>query len=376
MSTTVRPFSLFLITSALLALAACGSSGTKVCNQTGGCCGGPTACPSQAFLLANTINSQIATYPVIAGSVVGTPTLTPSASASLGMVVMNNQFVYASNPTPLSGGVVEAWTIAVGTGTLTTIPGLSLGISSAAGGMAVDSPFSVLYVADAGKIDALQANASGALTPLANSPFTSGTNLYLTVDPMNRFLFASDDDPPGGVLAFTIDSTGGLVAVPGSPFPATTNLGVNSRPEEITVDASGSYVYTALNATGQVAGFAINATTGALTPVPGSPFAAGSGPLAIATTDRYSGSYLYVANATDGTVSGYSINLANGMLTPVPGSPYPIAAGAFIANGSTFFASTAAGIRVFDINTQTGALTEVSGSPFPGPGATVLAFVP
>ncbi len=137
----------------------------------------------------------------------------------------------------------------------------------------------VLYVADAGKIDALHADATGALTPILGSPFLGGGTLYLTVDPLSRFVFASDDAPPGSVVAFTISSTGALTAVPGSPFPTIPGYVGTTRPSQIVTDATSSFVYTGLMATGQVAAFSVNASTGALTPVPGSPFPAGNNPL-------------------------------------------------------------------------------------------------
>ncbi len=368
---STRAFSLFLIVSGLLALAACGSSGTRVCSQAGGCCVGEVACAEPQFLYANTVNSEIAIFPVSSGGALGTATTTPSAAPSLGMVPLNNQFLFASNPAPLSGGTINAWTINAGTGALTALPSFSLGLFSFAGGLAANPNMQMLYVADAGRIDALKIDATGGLSALPNSPFTSGTNLFLAVDRLHNFLFANDDDPPGSVFAFTIDSTGALTAVPNSPFPATTNLGVNSRPAEIVVDATGSFVYTPLTATGQVAGFSIGAN-GALTPVPGSPFTAGTMPLSIATT----GSFVYVGN--DGSVTGYSITAGSGMLTPLPTSPFAFSSGALAINssGSILYASTAAGVLAFTINPQTGALTSIMGSPFPGPAATVLAFIP
>lgn len=377
MSAVIQKLTIVLIGFALLALGGCGSSGSKVCNLASGCCGNnPAACPIQQFLYANGINGQIATFPVTTGGALGTPTLTPGASISLGMAALNMQFLYASNAMPASGSAIDAWAITPGTGALTTVPNspFSLGVFSLAGGLAIDSAARVLYVADAGRIDALQSDpATGALTALANSPFASGSNVYLTVDPANKFLFAADDDPPGGVFAFTIDSMGNLTPVPNSPFAATTNLGASSQPGEIVVDPTGSFVYTPLTATAQVAGFAITPATGALTPVPGSPFPAGNVPLAITASNNF----VYVSNALDGTVSGYNITAGSGVLTPVPGSPFAIAAGALtIRNGSFLYASTGAGIRVFVITPQTGALSEVNGSPFPGPGATVLAFLP
>ena len=60
-------------------------------------------------------------------------------------------------------------------------------------------------------------------------------------------------------------------------------------------------------------------SNGALTPVPGSPFAAGSGPVSVAVDPT--GKFAYVANVDGSNVSAYSIG-ANGALTPVPGSPF------------------------------------------------------
>src|SRR4029077_10368857 len=63
-------------------------------------------------------------------------------------------------------------------------------------------------------------------------------------------------------------------------FPATT--GQNSRPAQPVVDHSGRYLYVADSNTSQVSGFLING--GALTPMTGSPFAAGSGPSSVAAS--------------------------------------------------------------------------------------------
>ena len=60
-------------------------------------------------------------------------------------------------------------------------------------------------------------------------------------------------------------------------------------------------------------------STGALTPVTGSPFATGNSPYSL-TVDPV-GNFAYVANDQDNTVSAYSIG-SNGALTPVSGSPF------------------------------------------------------
>jgi hypothetical protein len=378
--TSSRLLTIFVSSFALLALAACGGTKNTVCNVAATTSSASTCtcgqCPAQTLLIANGINGQVATYHIQVATALGAPTLTTGSPQSLGMAVLNNAFVYQSNPTIEIGSGINGWSVALPSEALTAIPGspFSLGPLTLAGGLATSPVLPVLYVADSGKIDALQADATGALSPVAGSPFPSGTNLFLTVDPMNSYLFASDDDPPGSVSAFTIDGTSGaLTQVPGSPFATTSNLGSNSQPGQIVVDQTGSFVYTPLTATGQVAGFAITQSSGALTPIPGSPFAAGNGPVAIATTSNM----LYVSNATDGTVSAYSITPGSGVLTPVAGSPFSIAASALTTDGfGILFASTTAGTRVFVIAFPAGALDEAPGSPFPGPAASVLAWLP
>ena len=379
-STSSRGFRIFLAAFALLVLADCGGTKTAVCNFGATHSAASTctceACPAQTFLIANGLNGQVATYDILGATVLGTPTLTAGSPQSLGMAVLNNQFVYQSNPTVEIAGAINGWSLTFPSGTLTAIPGspFALGPLTVASGLAASPVLPVLYVADAGSIDALQADSTGALSPIAGSPFPSGTNLFLTVDPMNSFLFASDDDPPGSVSAFTIDgTTGALTQVPGSPFATTSNLGSNSQPGQIVVDPTGSFVYTVLTATGQVAGFAITPSSGALTPIPGSPFTVGNGPISIATIS----SFIYVSNATDGTVSAYSITPGSGVLAPVTGSPFPIAAGALGTDGfGLLFASTTAGIRVFEIMLPAGTLSEAPGSPYPGPDASVFAWLP
>jgi DNA-binding beta-propeller fold protein YncE len=64
-------------------------------------------------------------------------------------------------------------------------------------------------------------------------------------------------------------------------------------------------------------------------------------------------------NWTDGSISGYSINASSGALTPAPGSPFG-SDGATLAadpSGKYLYVSTSLGIVGWDINSTTGALT-------------------
>jgi 6-phosphogluconolactonase len=379
-----------LVPVVLIALSlslGCGTTQPKVCNlpataSTCTCGSCPAELQAEVYAAAN---DQIAVFPIQASSgALGSPTSSAGPAASPGMAVIQNAYLYASNPQAGSGGSIDAWTINTITGALTAVPGSPFFIAGvsvpaglvAAGNVGPGGPF--LYVADAGKIDALQLldNGTGSLTAVPGSPFTSGTNLYLTVDPANHFVFAADEDPPGSVLAFTINaSTGELTAVPGSPF-AISSSGSAMQLGQITVDPTGSFVYVTIPSTSQIAAFSIAPSSGVLTLASGSPFAAGSGVFAITTFNNSpNNDFLYVSNKTAGTVSGYSINPTTGALSPLAGSPFPIDAAILATDisGGHLYATGASDMMVFSINPSTGALTQI-GSPISFPGATALAY--
>ncbi len=120
------------------------------------------------------------------------------------------------------------------------------------------------------------------------------------------------------VAAFSIDSsTGALTPVVGSPF--TTGNG----PLSVAVDQSGKYLYTANSFDNTISAFAIDAGTGALTSVSGSPFATGAvGGFPFALALDPAGMFLYTANQGSDNISGLSINVTTGALTLISGSPF------------------------------------------------------
>ena len=206
---------------------------------------------------------------------------------------------------------------------------------------------------------------------LSGPPNVLESGFSIVVDPSGGFLYAADDDPPGGIFAFTTGSTGALTAVPNSPFTIPGQTVTNSLP--IGIVDNGTYVYAALSQTNQIAAFSIVSGTGALTAVPGSPFPAGTAPTALIVA----GNFLYAINSSDATLSGYSINPANGALTALSGSPFAIAGVSLATDyfGEYLWIAGSTGIQAFDIDSASGALTVVSGSPFLATGATLLTFV-
>ena len=171
----------------------------------------------------------------------------------------------------------------------------------------------------------------------------------------------------GSVSAYAIDAgTGALSEITGSPFAAGT-LTVS-----VAVDPSGKFAYVVNLLPGGVSAYAIDAATGALSRV-GAPVAAGFNPNAIAVDP--SGRFAYVANFEGDFVSNvfaYTIDAGTGALSEVAGSPY--AAGsdphAVTVDPSGRFVYVASGqsanVSAYAIDAATGALSAISGSPFAG----------
>jgi len=133
--------------------------------------------------------------------------------------------------------------------------------------------------------------------------------------------------------------------------------------------ASPQFVYAAGEGSPNISAFQLNAATGALTVVPGSPFNGRSNPHALAVDPA--GKFLFVANQTANNISVFAINPASGALTEVPNSPFASGSGSspnvltvdptgkflFVANNTSTLNSAAAEIDVYQINSATGALT-------------------
>jgi 6-phosphogluconolactonase (cycloisomerase 2 family) len=191
-----------------------------------------------------------------------------------------------------------------------------------------------------------------------------------------RTVFVSNSGSGGGIESitpFSVNSDGSLV-----PSPV---VAVGDRPEGTAVTPDARFLYVATSQTAGVRGYAIG-SGGALTEVPGSPFASGGiNTTGVAVTP--SGNRLLVTNRGSGagSVAVYDINQATGALTPVAGSPFAVAgledpSGVAIAPGGVraFVAGDVAG-ATFDpvvaglkINQTTGALNQVAGSPFASGG--------
>jgi 6-phosphogluconolactonase len=314
-------------------------------------------------------------------------------------------------------------------------------------GLAISPDGSKLYVVDAYGLDAT-GSAFSATTPgigaLVQFPITPGVGTLGTPvayptcnNPVAVTVVGAGPSPsstnPGsfGSVFVVNDPSGQLVTLIDSV--AASNRGATGS-STVTYPATGA-CFGGVGAQGQVSGYTVN-SDGSLAPSSGSPFAAGVGPVAIASdpTNRFvyvtdfitnqiiaysiagggnlqpltsnpltntgqqpsavvvdpRGQYIYVSDYTQGQVSGYQLtSTANG--TGEPGAPSALAGAAsgqvnpgpaaITVEPSTaryiytanFIDNSVSGLT---IDPNTGATSQVQNSPFNGPNkATAVAAV-
>jgi 6-phosphogluconolactonase (cycloisomerase 2 family) len=134
--------------------------------------------------------------------------------------------------------------------------------------------------------------------------------LDITIAPSGKFLILIQAP---GIHVFAIGAAGDLTPVPGSPISVGNTMSADMDPD-------GKFVYVTAPGENKLWGFSMDATTGALTPLPGMPATLGK----FGTNLDVSRRFVYVPNSNDNTLSVFRIDPATGTLTPVPGSPFPV----------------------------------------------------
>ena len=146
-----------------------------------------------------------------------------------------------------------------------------------------------------------------------------GEKSELTVDaaiPPAPLLTLVANQASNNISAFMINAaTGVLVPVAGSPYPAG-----GTTPGGIAVSSDGAFLYVANQGTNNIPTFTVVPGTGALTPV-GPPVPAGTTPTSVTVSPD--GAFLYAANQGSNDVFAYKINGVSGALATASGSPFP-----------------------------------------------------
>ncbi len=220
------------------------------------------------------------------------------------------------------------------------------------------------------------------IVPTAVNVLASGAYVYVTaydssVTPSAGYVFAfsvappsTATVPPGGVCPASgpippnLLPSGTLCPLPGSPFAA----GV--QPSAIASDAKSSYVYVTDSVRGDVLGYSVSSATGtagALTALSGSPYPAGNDPSGVVVDPTYA--YVYVSNETDATVTAYS--MSSGVLARLVNGSFatglqPVAIGIDPSTNHFLFTVNFLGNTVsdFELSATAGTLLDAQSSPY------------
>ena len=340
--------------------------------------------PVKSEFLYTTALNQIALFNVDATNGTLTPPLGlnagtfPGPNDAEGLVADPQlRFLFVSD---FTGSLVRVFNVSTSNGRLAEVTGSPFPLdASGPRGLVTDAGGKFLFVADfnSNEISVFNIGSSGALTRVTGSPFfvVGGSSpAFLLLHPSGNFLYASNlNSPTGAISAFSINATtGALTQISGSPFPTA---GSSPGPSMMASDPTGKFLYVSLsgtaNANNQVAAFTVNSSTGALTPI-AAPVTVGRDPQGLAVTPD--GKFLFIANFLDNTISAFSIDATSGVLTPITGSPFTANDAPFrvaIDPSGKFLDVTnnvGGNISVFTINSSTnssnGLLSPIAGSPF------------
>jgi 6-phosphogluconolactonase len=248
-----------------------------------------------------------------------------------------------------------------------------------------------LYVPNTGSNDvsAYTIDATtGALTAVAGSPFPADQRPFISAaDPTGKFLVVSNIGPPtlgtpadpARLSVYSINATTGvLTQVAGSPFDLSTPPPPNGTTfiGKPMIHRSGAFGYVGAD-TGLLYGATINATTGELTEIQGNPFNVGAG--LSAGTFNAAGTVLYLPHNTlngpaMGAIAAFTVNAPSGVLAPLASySTGGVAPSIAVLSpaGTVLVApnSGTATVASFRVDTASGTLTAAAGSPFPTGGS-------
>jgi len=213
--------------------------------------------------------------------------------------------------------------------------------------------------------DASHCTSSGhVIVPTAVNVLASGAYIYVTA-------YDSSVSPGAGyIFGFSVGSDGTLTPLSGSPFAA------GIQPSAIASNAAGSYLYATDFASANILAYSIS--SGNLTPLAGSPFPAGNQPSAIVVNPTYN--FAYVANSLDGNVIAYSIS--NGALSRIgtyAAGLQPVAIGIDPSTNRFLYAINFLGNTVagYQLSTTSGTLLNSQFSPYPThANPTAVAAIP
>jgi YD repeat-containing protein len=289
------------------------------------------------------------------------------------------KFLYAANSASNS---ISAYAIDSGTGTLTPVNGSPFAVGSVPKGLAAEPTGKFLYVVNSANVAAYGIDASsGALSLIPGSLFPVGTQASsIAVDPSGKFAYVIGSNE---ITMFAIDSVNGTLAARRSfrsrgAISDGVSMAITSRAAPFAF--TPKFAYVANNGDNTVSANRIDPITGALSTVPGSPFAVGGSPVSV--TSDAACKFAYVANEATNTISRYSIDSATGImrqsLDKLPGTAGSGPASVAIDSSGRFGYAVnpkTGNILGYSIASIDGSLAPIRSSPFLAHGGPVAVSV-
>ncbi len=321
-----------------------------------------SADPSVATFDGSSVNPARATTVGLGTTAVSASIGSVSGSAALTVappVPGQARFAYVAND---GDSTLSAYRIDGSTGVLTTNGTITLGDPNHPVALASDPLHKFLYAANLNNFSmsgfAIDP-AAGTLAPLSGSPFSTQFPWAISVHPSSKFLYVASG--PGSVLVYSLDGSG-------TPTFVSQTNSANGGTTGLAIDPQGKFVYTSNVNANTVSVYSADLSTGALAPVLGSPFAAGTNPVSVGVDP--SGRFLFAPNGNGQSVSAYTIDSSSGALVPIPGSPFSVGQipkfVAFHPSGAFAYVLNQASntISAFTVDSTAGALSPIAGSPF------------
>ncbi|HET7347311.1 MAG TPA: beta-propeller fold lactonase family protein [Acidobacteriaceae bacterium] len=176
----------------------------------------------------------------------------------------------------------------------------------------------------------------------------------------------------GTISGFSVASNGTLTPLPGSPYSA------GSTPTGVAIDPTSRFLYATDSVQNQLIAYQIQ-PSGSLYPLPNGPFTTGTFPVSVVVDPR--GLFIYVSNYNSSTLSEYALTQSTG--APSAGAaasfgtkaPTPTCIVVDPSLGRYVYTTDFTGsyITAGELNPHTGELTGVQDSPFPAHGTPTCA---
>ncbi|WP_298820176.1 beta-propeller fold lactonase family protein [uncultured Chloroflexus sp.] len=299
-------------------------------------------------------------------------------TAHVTSVTTTGGFLYALRDVDGGANEIYGFRVNEATGALTELPGFP--VSTGGNGSPVGITSRIAYDASNGRLYALNNGSNtvsaysvnfdtGTLTALPFSPISLGSGDWdcLTVHPGGSPLVVGGFDSEHKLLSFVISGASATPAA-GSPYVDFGTVALSC-----VFSRNGNYMYASGSASPSLAGFSVNPATGALTPLPGSPFDTVEGTVFALATDDTGRLFM-------GTLGGQNIRAFttdNGVPTPVEGNPFTSGIEettyGMIHPAGYYLVADRDGNRVgvyrIDNSGSSTTLTAVTGSPFASGGS-------